>query len=219
MRMILFGPPGAGKGTQAKRLQTAYDVPHLSTGDMLRAAKQAGSDLGKQAAKFMDNGQLVPDELVVGLIAERLEKDDCKAGFLLDGFPRTIPQADALDRMLKDRDMGVEHVVSIEVPDDNIVNRLGARRSCSECGAVYHLQHVPPKVEDTCDTCGHKGLTLRPDDTENTVRSRLDAFHAQTSPLKDYYGEQDLLRSVDGTVSPEDVFSSVKKAVEGAAAA
>ena len=219
MRIVLLGAPGSGKGTQAQKLMADRQIPQISTGDMLRAAKKAGSELGKRAAKFMDDGQLVPDELVVGLIAERLECDDCKAGFLLDGFPRTIPQADALDRMLRDRGMGVEHVVSIEVPDDNIVNRLGARRSCPECGAVYHLQHVPPKEENTCDSCGHSGLSLRPDDTETTVRSRLDAFHAQTSPLKDYYGEQALLRSVDGTVSPDDVFALVQKAVEGAAAA
>ncbi|MCP4503453.1 MAG: adenylate kinase [Deltaproteobacteria bacterium] len=213
MRMILFGPPGAGKGTQAKRLEELFGVPQLSTGDMLRSAIKAESKLGKEAATFMDVGQLVPDELVVGLIAERLLASDCSNGFLLDGFPRTIAQANALERMLVDRGLEIDHVVSIEVPDDNIVARLEARRSCPECCAVFHLKYVPPNVANTCDKCGHEGLEQRTDDQEIKIRSRLVAFHEQTSPLKDFYRRKSLLRDIDGTQAPEKVFKAVQESL------
>lgn len=205
MRVILFGPPGAGKGTQAKRLEEMLGVPQLSTGDMLRAAKRAGTPLGKRAAEFMDGGKLVPDDVVIGLIDERTKDADCANGFLLDGFPRTIPQADALGAMLKNGGQSIDHVVSIEVPDDDIVVRLSARRSCAKCGAVYHLVNVPPKVADTCDACGTKGLVQRDDDVESAIRVRLKAFHDQTAPLKNAYASQGLLRTVDGTRAPDDV--------------
>lgn len=213
MRLILFGPPGAGKGTQAKRLEEALSVPQLSTGDMLRAARRAGTELGKKAAEFMDNGKLVPDDVVIGLIAERIEEDDAQKGFLLDGFPRTIPQAEALDAMLVEKGIALDHVVSLEVPDDDIVGRITKRRSCPECGAVYHLESMPPKVADVCDKCGHRGLVQREDDNESAVRTRLSAFHDQTSPLKAHYKQRGLLRDVDGTQSPDAVFAAARAAI------
>jgi adenylate kinase len=211
VRVILFGPPGAGKGTQAKRLEELLGVPQLSTGDMLRAAKREGTALGKRAASFMDGGRLVPDDVVIGLIDERTKASDCRQGFLLDGFPRTIPQADALSLMLKKSDLSIDHVVSIEVPDDDIVARLSARRSCPQCGAVYHLINVPPKVADTCDKCGAKGLIQRDDDVEAAIRVRLRTFHDQTSPLKAHYATTGLLRSVDGTREPDVVARDIAK--------
>jgi adenylate kinase len=212
MRLILFGPPGAGKGTQAKRLEDALGTPQLSTGDMLRAAKREGTELGKKAGEFMDAGKLVPDEVVVGLIQERIKKPDCEKGFLLDGFPRTIPQAEALATMLDAAGQAVDHVVSIEVPDENIVRRLTARRSCPECGAVYHLEHMPPKTEGKCDEEG-ADLVQRDDDREETIKQRLSAFHDQTAPLKAFYEERGLLRTVDGTISPDDVFTAIRSAL------
>jgi adenylate kinase len=212
VRLILFGPPGAGKGTQAKRLEESLGIPQLSTGDMLRAARREGTELGKKAAEFMDAGKLVPDDVVVGLIEERIKKADCDKGFLLDGFPRTIPQAEALQAMLDKAGQAIDHVVSIEVPDDDIVRRLTARRSCPECGAVYHLEHMPPKTEGKCDKDGTE-LVQREDDREDTIKQRLSAFHDQTAPLKKFYSERGLLRSVDGTQPPEAVFAGVKDAV------
>jgi adenylate kinase len=212
MRVILFGPPGAGKGTQAKRLEEAISAPQLSTGDMLRAARREGTELGQKAGELMDAGQLVSDDVVVGLIAERVQKDDAKEGFLLDGFPRTIPQAEALQGMLDEAGLKIDHVVSIEVPDEDIVNRLSARRSCPKDGSVYHLEHMPPKEEGKCDACGGE-LVLRDDDKPDTIRDRLSAFHDQTAPLKAFYGERGLLREVDGTQRPDDVFASTRKAL------
>lgn len=213
MRLILFGPPGAGKGTQAKRLEAHLGVPQLSTGDMLRAARREGTELGVRAASFMDTGRLVPDEVVIGLIEERIKDDDAQRGFLLDGFPRTIPQAEALSAMLEKRGLHIEHVLSLEVPDDDIVGRITSRRSCPECGAVYHLRSMPPKQADVCDKCGHVGLVLREDDNEIAVRTRLDAFHAQTAPLKALYKKQGLLRAIDGTKEPDRVFDEARKAI------
>jgi adenylate kinase len=213
MRMILFGPPGAGKGTQAKRLQEKFGVPQISTGDMLRAARRAGTELGKKAAEFMDGGKLVPDEVVIGLIDERIDDADCADGFLLDGFPRTIPQAEALSDMLSGKGLKVDHVLSIEVPDEALVSRLSQRRSCPECGSVFHLEHMPPKKEDVCDGCGHAGLIQREDDVPDAIRVRLVAFHDQTSPLKSFYKEKGLLRAVDGVAAPDVVFERALSAL------
>lgn len=209
MRLILFGPPGAGKGTQAKQLEQATGCPQLSTGDMLRAARGAGTELGKKAAEYMDAGKLVPDDVVIGLIEERIKQADCQGGFLLDGFPRTIPQAESLEQMLKQTGHVIDQVVSIEVPDDEIVRRLSARRSCPKDGAVYHLEHMPPKEPGVCDACGTP-LVQREDDKPETILRRLTAFHAQTAPLKRYYDERGLLRSVDGTRAPALVFAEIK---------
>ena len=213
MRLILFGPPGAGKGTQAKRLEKSFGIPQLSTGDMLRAAKRAGTELGKKAAYFMDEGDLVPDEVVVGLIIERIKGADCKPGFLLDGFPRTIPQAEALELMMDDAGLAIDQVVSIEVPDEDIVGRLSARRSCPSCNAIYHLQFSPPKVADQCDSCGHAGLLLRADDEPAKIRDRLTTFHQQTEPLISIYGARGLVTSVDGTKPPAEVFDAISAAL------
>ncbi len=213
MRLILFGPPGAGKGTQAKQLEVATGRPQLSTGDMLRAARREGSALGTQAATFMDAGKLVPDEVVIGLIEERIEKPDAGSGFLLDGFPRTIPQAEALERMLQQKGQRIDHVVSIEVPDEDIVRRLSARRSCPNDGSVYHLEHMPPKQPGVCDKCG-SALVQREDDKPETIKKRLAAFHEQTAPLKRYYEERGLLRPVDGTRAPNDVTAAIRAAVK-----
>ena len=212
MRFILFGPPGAGKGTQAKRLEEKLGTPQLSTGDMLRAARREGTALGKKAADYMDAGKLVPDEVVIGLIEERIESPDAKSGFLLDGFPRTIPQAEALDAMLAAKEQRIDRVVSIEVPDEDIVRRLSARRSCPVCGTVYHLEHMPPKVEGTCDR-DHAALVQREDDRPETILRRLEAFHAQTAPLKQLYLGRDLLVEVDGTKTPEEVSAEILAAL------
>lgn len=212
MRLILFGAPGAGKGTQAKRLEASMGIPQLSTGDMLRAARRAGSELGQMAARFMDLGQLVPDDVVVGLIAERIEAADCKDGFLLDGFPRTVAQAEALDKMLGDKGQSIDRVISIEVADAAIVDRVTGRRSCPECGTVYHVSAMPPREAGRCDHDGAE-LVQRPDDTEETVVSRLNAFRAQTAPLKERYGEQNLLSAVDGDASPDAVTDSILRAL------
>ncbi len=213
MRLILFGPPGAGKGTQAKRLEADLKAPQLSTGDMLRQAKRDETPLGIEAASYMDGGKLVPDEIVIGLIEERIKQDDCKDGFMLDGFPRTIPQAEALGVMLDKQGLKLDHVLSLEVPDDDIVGRITQRRSCPTCGAVYHLVAMKPQVDDVCDSCGHQGLVQREDDNEKAVRTRLGAFHEQTSPLKRLYADQGLLRTVDGTQHPDDVFEAALKAL------
>jgi len=212
MRIVLFGPPGAGKGTQAKRLIDTLKVPQISTGDILRAAKAEGTPMGKKAAEFMDAGKLVPDEVVIGIIDERTQKDDCQSGFMLDGFPRTIPQAEALGAMLKGRDQGIDHVVSLEVDDGVLVQRLTRRRSCPECGAIYHLDFSPPKTEGKCDQEG-AALMHRADDQEEAIRERLNVFHGQTSPLKDFYKQAGLLREVDGAGAPDAVFSNVTQAL------
>lgn len=216
MRVVLFGPPGAGKGTQALRLKEQLHIAHLSTGDLLRAEVAAGTALGQRVGALMAEGQLVPDELVIDLIASRILKPDCAHGFLLDGFPRTVKQAEALDEMLAAHQLGIDHVIDIVVPDDDIVERIVYRRSCPECGAIFHLKFMPPKTEDVCDQCGHVGLTHRSDDTEAAVRARLEKFHAQTSPLEAFYRQRGLLRSVDGTQDPARVFSQIKKSVQQA---
>ena len=208
MKIIMLGAPGAGKGTQAKRIAEKYQVPHISTGDIFRANIKAGTELGKKAKTYMDQGLLVPDELVVELVADRISKEDCKNGFVLDGFPRTIPQAEALDAALKNMGEAMDYAIDVDVPDENIIDRMAGRRACLECGATYHVVTIPTKVEGICDVCGSK-LVLREDDKPETVKKRLEVYHAQTQPLIDYYQKQGILRTVDGTKLMDAVFDAI----------
>lgn len=208
MKIIMLGAPGAGKGTQAKMIAEKYDIPHISTGDIFRANIKNGTELGKKAKSYMDQGQLVPDELTLDLIMDRFKEDDCKNGYVLDGFPRTIPQAEALDAALKAEGEKVDFAIDVDVPDENIVKRMGGRRACVNCGATYHIVYSPTKVEGKCDKCG-EDLIVRDDDKPETVLSRLEVYHNQTQPLIDYYNEQGILKSVDGTVDMKDVFSAI----------
>lgn len=214
MRLVLFGPPGAGKGTQAKRLTEAYGVPQLSTGDMLRTAKRSGSALGKEAATYMDHGKLVPDDIVVGLIREQIETQACEKGFLLDGFPRTIPQATVLQEMLTASGCGIDKVLSIEVPDEEIIERLSQRRSCKGCGGVFHLTNLPPKKAGVCDNCEGE-LIHREDDEPEAIKVRLKTFHQTTAPLEEYYASKGLLVSVDGRSHPDIVFEKISAHLAG----
>ncbi len=209
MKIIMLGAPGAGKGTQAKMIADAYGIPHISTGDIFRANIKKGTELGKKAKTYMDKGELVPDALVVDLIMNRFAEDDCKNGYVLDGFPRTIPQAEALDEALEKNGDHVDVAVDIEVPDENIINRMSGRRACVGCGATYHVKYNPPKVEGICDVCGQK-LILRDDDKPETVKNRLNVYHTQTQPLIDYYKKKDILKSVDGTQDMDKVFADIK---------
>lgn len=210
VKLILLGPPGAGKGTQAKRLVSTLEIPQISTGDMLRAAVQDGTELGLQAKEYMDAGQLVPDSVVVGLVKERLLQDDCASGFMLDGFPRTVPQAIELESALAVSSLSIDAVVLIDVKDDELVGRITGRRTCNDCGAIYHLIYGPPPKPDTCN-CGVTGLVQRADDNEATVRERLKAYHAQTAPLVGFYNERDLLKAVEASgMSPDEVFDKIK---------
>ncbi|PLY01131.1 MAG: adenylate kinase [Desulfuromonas sp.] len=197
MKLILLGPPGAGKGTQAKMLTEAFGIPQISTGDILRAAVKEGTAMGLKAKSFMDAGALVPDEVVIGIVAERLQKPDCDAGFILDGFPRTVPQADALGDNLRDLDKNLDAVISLEVDVEALVERLTGRRTCKDCGRGYHVTFDPSKIEGVCDACGGE-LFQRDDDQEETIRKRLDVYNEQTSPLIDYYAKAGLLKSLDG---------------------
>ena len=207
MKIIMLGAPGAGKGTQAKKIAARYNIPHISTGDIFRANIKEGTELGKKAKSYMDQGLLVPDELTVGLLMDRVSKEDCKDGYVLDGFPRTIPQAECLDKALG---APVDFAINVDVPDENIVRRMSGRRACLKCGATYHVEHIPPKQEGICDTCGSE-LVLRDDDKPETVQKRLDVYHAQTQPLIDYYEKQGVLKTVDGTVDQEEVFEAITK--------
>ena len=213
MKIIMLGAPGAGKGTQAKMIAEKYTIPHISTGDIFRANIKEGTDLGQQAKEYMDKGLLVPDELVVNLVVDRLTWEDAKNGYVLDGFPRTIPQAEALTKALAEKGEKVDFAIDIDVPDQNIIDRMGGRRACVNCGATYHIVNIPPKVEGICDVCGAK-LILRDDDQPETVRKRLDVYHEQTQPLIDYYTEEGVLKEVDGTVDMMDVFESITKLLE-----
>lgn len=213
MKIILMGPPGAGKGTQAEKLVELYQIPHISTGDMFRKAQKDGTELGLKAKSYMDQGQLVPDEVTVGIVKERLSEADCKEGFLLDGFPRTVQQADALDTILAELNMALDCVVNIEVDKAFLVDRLTGRRVCRACGATYHIANKAPKVEGVCDKCGGE-LYQRGDDTIETVSNRLDVYAAQTAPLIDYYKSKGIMSSIDGSKSMEEVLADIRSALE-----
>lgn len=208
MKIIMLGAPGAGKGTQAKRIAEKYGIPHISTGDIFRANIKNGTDLGKKAKEYMDKGALVPDELTCDLVMDRIQQEDCKNGFVLDGFPRTIPQAEALDEALGKISEKMDYAIDVDVPDENIVNRMGGRRACLSCGATYHIEFNPTKVDGVCDACGAKTV-LRDDDKPETVQNRLKVYHEQTQPLIDYYKKQDILKSVDGTQPMDAVFNAI----------
>ena len=208
MKIIMLGAPGAGKGTQAKMLAAKYEIPHISTGDIFRANIKNGTELGAKAKEYMDKGLLVPDELVVDLIMDRFKADDCKNGYILDGFPRTIPQAEALDKALTAVGESIDYAINVEVPDENIVNRMSGRRACVGCGATYHIKYSPTKVEGKCDTC-NGDLIIRDDDKPETVLNRLNVYHEQTHPLIDYYSAKGVMKEVDGTVDMNDVFDAI----------
>ena len=220
MKIIMLGAPGAGKGTQAKKIAAKYGIPHISTGDIFRANIKNGTELGKKAKTYMDQGLLVPDELVVDLVVDRVSQDDCdlvvdriqqpdaKNGYVLDGFPRTIPQAECLTDALSKLGSKIDYAIDVDVPDENIVNRMGGRRACVGCGATYHLVYAAPKKDGICDVCGGE-LILRDDDKPETVEKRLHVYHDQTQPLIDYYTKAGILKSVDGTVDMEDVFGAI----------
>ena len=208
MKIIMLGAPGAGKGTQAKMIADKYSVPHISTGDIFRANIKNGTELGMEAKKYMDQGLLVPDELTVKILLDRVAQEDCKNGYVLDGFPRTIPQAEVLDSELTKLGEKIDFAIDVNVPDENIINRMSGRRACLACGATYHITHVPPKQEGICDRCG-KELVLRDDDKPETVKNRLEIYHEQTQPLIDFYTEKGVLKTVDGTVPMNEVFDAI----------
>lgn len=213
MILIFLGPPGSGKGTQAKKLATERKWPQLSTGDMLRANIQSGTKLGLEAKKFMDQGQLVPDLVVIGMIEERIAAPDCKPGFILDGFPRTIPQAEALDRMLSGRALKVDRVVEFKIDDSELLDRLTGRRTCTNCGTMYHVKSLPTKVAGVCDACGGK-VVQRDDDKAEVIQKRLSVYHTQTAPLVAYYTQQGKLKSLDASLPMDEVSTELAKALK-----
>jgi len=208
MRLVLLGAPGAGKGTQAKKLIEKYGMPQISTGDLLRAAVSAGTPLGKEAKSVMDKGELVPDRIVLGMVEERLKQDDCKNGYILDGFPRNTAQAEALDKMLAALNMSLSAALSVDVPFDDLMKRLTGRRTCKACGQMYNMYFKPPAKEGTCDKCSGE-LFQRDDDKEATIKKRLEVYNAQTAPLIDYYGKKGILKTVSGTGNIDDIFKKV----------
>ena len=209
MKIIMLGAPGAGKGTQAKQIADAYKIPHISTGDIFRANLKAGTELGLKAKTYMDAGELVPDELTCDLVVDRISQADAANGYVLDGFPRTIAQAECLTNALNERNEKVDYAINVDVPDENIINRMSGRRACVDCGATYHIVYAPTKVENVCDKCGG-GLILRDDDKPETVTNRLRVYHEQTQPLIDYYGAAGCLKTVDGTQDIDKVFEDIK---------
>ena len=211
MRMILLGPPGSGKGTQAAKLSVSLKIPHISTGDIFRSNIKEGTELGVLAKSYIDAGKLVPDAVTIGIVEKRLKNDDCRSGFIMDGFPRTIPQAEMFDTILQKLDSGVEAVINIHVPDDAIIKRMSGRRMCS-CGRTYHAENNPPKVEGICDACGGK-LYIRDNDRAEAVKERLRVYHQQTSPLIDYYQKQGLLMNFDGLKSIDEITKQILEAV------
>ncbi len=213
MKIVMLGAPGAGKGTQAEMISEKYNVPHISTGDIFRANIKEGTELGGKVKEYMDQGLLVPDELVVDLVVDRLTWEDAANGYVLDGFPRTIPQAEALTAALAGKGEGIDAAIDIDVPDSDIIDRMGGRRACTGCGATYHIVNIPPKKEGICDKCGSE-LILRDDDKPETVKKRLEVYHEQTQPLIDYYIDEGVLRTVDGTCSMDDVFAQICEILE-----
>jgi len=213
MKIIMLGAPGAGKGTQAKKIAEKFEVPHISTGDIFRANIKNGTELGNKAKVYMDQGLLVPDELVVDLVVDRVKQADCEKGYILDGFPRTIPQAESLDKALLAIGEKVDYAINVEVPDSDIVERMAGRRACLNCGATYHLVNIPTKVEGICDVCGSE-IVLREDDKPETVLKRLEVYHNQTQPLIDYYNKQGILKEVDGRKTMSDTFEDILKVLK-----
>ena len=209
MRIILVGPPGAGKGTQAEKIVAKYDVAHISTGDILRANVKAGTELGKKAKSYMDAGGLVPDDVIVGMMRGRLAEDDCKNGFILDGFPRTVPQAEALTALLAEMGLKLDGVILLDVDDDTVVERLCGRRMCKKCGRIFHVSFKPSSKGDICDECGGE-LYQRDDDKESVIRQRLAVYHSQTAPLVDYYGKAGLLLRVPGAEAGDKVLGHIE---------
>lgn len=208
MKIIMLGAPGAGKGTQAKQIAGKYNIPHISTGDIFRANIKNNTELGQKAKTYMDQGLLVPDELTCDLVVDRIQQDDCVNGFVLDGFPRTIPQAEALENALAKLNESMDFAIDVDVPDENIVNRMSGRRACLKCGATYHIISIPPKKEGVCDNCGSE-LVIRDDDKPETVQKRLNVYHEQTQPLIDFYSKKGILKSVDGTQPMDKVFEDI----------
>lgn len=208
MKIIMLGAPGAGKGTQAKKIAAKYGIPHISTGDIFRANIKNGTELGLKAKSYMDAGGLVPDEITIGMLLDRIHQADCENGYVLDGFPRTIPQAESLTEALKKNGEAIDFAVNVDVPDENIINRMSGRRACLNCGATYHIVYNPSKKEGICDTCGQQ-LVLRDDDKPETVKKRLSVYHDQTQPLIDYYKNEGILAEVDGTKDMEEVFQDI----------
>ncbi|MBS5881033.1 MAG: adenylate kinase [Lachnoanaerobaculum sp.] len=213
MKIIMLGAPGAGKGTQAKRIAKKYNIPHISTGDIFRANIKEKTELGNKAKEYMDKGELVPDDITIGMLLDRIHKDDCKDGFVLDGFPRTIPQAKSLTKALSELGEKIDYAINIDVPDESIITRMGGRRACLSCGATYHIVYSAPKAENVCDTCGNE-LVIRDDDKPETVKKRLEIYHDQTQPLIDYYDNEKILTSVDGTKDMEEVFLDIIAVLE-----
>ncbi|HHI96469.1 MAG TPA: adenylate kinase [Thermodesulfatator atlanticus] len=214
MNIVFLGPPGAGKGTQAKMIAEKYGIPQISTGDMFREHLSKGTELGKKAKEYMDKGALVPDEIVLGMVEERLKQPDCEKGFILDGFPRTVPQAEALDKLLEKLGKKIDYAILIDVPDEELVKRLTGRRTCKKCGMMYHVMFKPPKEEGKCDVCGGE-LYQRADDNEETVRNRLKVYHEQTEPIIAYYEKKGVLHRIDGMGSIEEIFNRIVQLLGG----
>lgn len=208
MKIIMLGAPGAGKGTQAKKIAEKYQIPHVSTGDIFRSNIKEGTQLGRKAKEYMDQGALVPDELTIGMLMDRIQQEDCSNGYVLDGFPRTIPQAESLQKAITEMGQKIDFAINVDVPDENIINRMSGRRACISCGATYHIVYNPSKIAGICDVCGSE-LVLRDDDKPETVKKRLAVYHDQTRPLIDYYKEAGVLVNVDGTQELNKVFSDI----------
>lgn len=214
MKIIMLGAPGAGKGTHAAKISEKYGIPHISTGDIFRENIKNGTELGKKAKSYMDAGDLVPDELTCDLVVDRIHQDDAKKGYILDGFPRTIPQAEALTKALKESGESIDFALEVDLADDKIINRMGGRRVCVGCGATYHVVNIPPKTEGICDHCG-KELILRDDDAPETVKKRLDVYHEQTAPLIEYYKKEGVHHAIDGDTGLEQGFAAICAILEG----